>query len=69
MKAWDIVDERDLQGWKGGMVCKTCQHFTYGVDKRCHTMVGSNLRQKQLQQGEHLKQRCKFWSPTFGRSK
>ena len=65
MKAWDFVDERDLKGWKGGMVCKTCQHFAYGVDKRCHTMVGCNLRQKQLQQGEDLKKRCKFWAPTW----
>ena len=29
----------------------TCQHFTYGVDQHCHTMVGCNLRQKQRQQG------------------
>ena len=26
-------------------------------------MVGCNLRQKQLQQGEHLKKRCKLWAP------
>ena len=42
----------------------TCQHFTYGVDQHCHTMVGCNLRQKQLQQGQHLKKRCKLWAPT-----
>ena len=36
----------------------TCQHFTYGVDKHCHTLVGCNLREKQLQQGEHLTKRC-----------
>ena len=53
MEAWDFVNERDLQEWKGGMVCMTCQHFTYGVDRHCQTMVGCNLR--QLQQGEHLK--------------
>ena len=44
---------------------KTCQHFTYGVDQHCHTMVCCNLRQKQLQQGEHLKKRCKLWAPTW----
>ena len=33
----------------------TCQHFTYGVDQHCHAMVACNLRQKQLQQGQHLK--------------
>ena len=43
----------------------TCQHFTYGVDQHCHTMVGCNLRQKQLQQGEHQKKRCKLWAPTW----
>ena len=65
MEDWDFIDERDLQGWKGGVVCMTCQHFTYGVDQHCHTMVGCNLRQKQLQQGEHLKKRCKLWAPTW----
>ena len=25
----------------------------------------SNLRQKQLQQGQHLKKRCKLWAPTW----
>ena len=62
---WGYVDERDLQNWKGGVVCMTCQHFAYGVDQHCRTMVGCNLRQKQLQQGEHLKKRCKLWAPTW----
>ena len=44
MEEWDFVDDRDLQSWKGGVVCMTCQHFTYGVDQHCHTMVGCNLR-------------------------
>ena len=65
MEEWDFVDDRDLQNWKGGVVCMTCQHFTYGVDQHCHTMVGCNLRQKQLQQGQHLKKRCKLWAPTW----
>ena len=43
MEEWDYVDERDLQNWKGGVVCMTCQHFTYGVDQHCHTMVDCNL--------------------------
>ena len=29
------------------------------------TMVGCNLRQKQLQQGEQLKKRYKLWAPTW----
>lgn len=28
-------------------------------------MAGYNLRQKQMQQGEHLKKRCKLWAPTW----
>ena len=65
MEEWGLVDDRELQNWKGGVVCMTCQHFAYGVDQPCHTMVGCNLRQKQLQQGEHLKKRCKLWAPTW----
>ena len=61
---WDFLDKRELQGWKGGVVCMTCQHFAYGVDRHCHTVVGCNLRQRQLQQGEHLKKRCTLWAPT-----
>ena len=65
MEEWGFVDERELQGWKGGCVCITCQHFTYGVDPHCHTLLGCNLRQQQLQQGEHLKKKCKLWAPTW----
>lgn len=43
----------------------TCQHFTHGVDQHCHTLLGCTLRQKQLQQGQHLKKRCKPWAPTW----
>ena len=65
VEEWDFVDERDLQGWKGGVVCMTCQHFAYGVDQHCHTVVGCNLRQRQLAQGDHLKKRCKLWAATW----
>ena len=65
MEDWAFVDERDLQGWKGGVVCMTCQHFTYGVDRHCHTFVACNLRQQRLKQGDHLKKRCKLWAPTW----
>ena len=65
MEEWLFIDERELQGWKGGCVCITCQHFTYGVDQHCHTLLGCNLRQQQLQQGEHLKKKCKLWAPTW----
>ena len=58
MEEWDFVDDSDLKGWKGGVVCMTCQHFVYGVDRHCHTVVGCSLRRRQLQQGEHLKKRC-----------
>ena len=35
------------------------------VDQHCHTMLVCNLRQQQLQQGEHLKKKCKLWAPTW----
>ena len=65
MDEWGFIDERELQGWKGGCVCITCQHFTYGVDQHCRTLLGCNLRQRQLQQGEHLKEKYKLWTPTW----
>ena len=65
MEEWAFVDERELQGWKGGCVCITCQHFIYRVDQHCHTLLDCNLRQQQLQQGEHLKKKCKLWAPTW----
>ena len=64
IEEWDFVDDRDLQNWKG-VVCMTCQHFTYGIDQHCHAMPACNLRQQQLQQGQHLKKRCKLWAPTW----
>ena len=65
MEEWDFVDEKDLQSWKGARICLTCQHFAYGVDGHCRTMVACNLRQQQLQQGDHLTKRCRHWSPTW----
>ena len=65
MEKWDFVDDRDLQGWKGGVVCIACQHFAYSVDRRIHTVLACNLRQRQLAQGDHLKKRCKLWAPTW----
>ena len=41
-----------------------CQHFIYRVDQHCNTMLGSNLWQKQLHQGQRLKKRRKLWAPT-----
>ena len=28
-------------------------------------LLGCNLREKQLQQGDHLTKRCKLWDPTW----
>ena len=64
MEEWGFVDQLDLQDWKGGMVCMTCLHFISGDDQHCHTIVGCNLRQKQLKQGQHMKERCKLWALT-----
>ena len=65
MEEWDFVDDRELQGWKGACICMTCQHFCYGVDQHYHTLLGCNARQKQLQQGDHLKKKCQLWAPTW----
>ena len=61
------IEERDLWSLKGGVVCMTCQYFTYGWDQHCHGMVGCNLRLKQMQQGQLFKKRCKLWAPTWQR--
>ncbi len=65
MEEWAFVDDSELKSWKGACICMTCQHFAYGVDQHCHTLVGCNLRQKQLKQGEHLTKRCSQWAPTW----
>ena len=65
MEEWDFVDERELQGWKGGVLCMTCQHFCYGLDRHCHSLLGCNARKKQLQQGDLLKKKCQLWAPTW----
>ena len=62
MEEWDYVDEHQLQGWKGREICITCQHFTYGIDQHCRTLVAYNLRRGLLQQGEHLLKRCEHWA-------
>ena len=65
MEEWSFVDEQELQGWKGNCVYITCKHFTYGAEQHFHTPLGCNLRQQQLQQGEHPKKKCKLWAPTW----
>ena len=62
MEEWDYVDDHQLQGWKGREICITCQHFTYGIDQHCRTLVACNLRRGLLQQGEHLLKRCEHWA-------
>jgi len=61
MEEWDSIKKRELQNWKGRVVCMTCQHFTYGVERHCRTMEACNLRQKQLQQGQQRRKCCKLW--------
>ena len=62
---WSYIDERDLQGWKADCVCMTCQHFAFGTDPHSFTLLGCNIRQKQLRQGDHLNKRCQLWAPTW----
>ena len=45
MEEWGFVGDHDLQGWKGACLCVTCQHFAYGIDQHCRTLVGCNVRQ------------------------
>ena len=43
----------------------TCQHFSYGVDRHCRTILGCTVRRRQLPQGDHLIKRCGLWAPTW----
>ena len=65
MEEWSFVDELELEGWKGSRICLTCQHFAYGMDAHCRTLLACNIRPKQLQQGQHLTKTCKLWSHHF----
>ncbi len=65
MEEWAYVDERELSNCRCSSVCVACQHFRHGVDQHCRTLVGCNIRQKQLQQGQHLIKTCKLWAPTW----
>ena len=65
MEERGFVDDRELEGRKGACICMTCQHFSYGVDRHCHTLLGCNLRQKQLAQGDHLTKKCKLWASAW----
>ena len=62
MEEWTWVDERALVPFRGARVCMTCQHFTYGLDQNCHTLLGCKLRQGLLQHGEHLTRQCEHWA-------
>ena len=35
------------------------------LDSQMQTPSGCRLREQQLQQGEHLKKKCKLWAPTL----
>ena len=62
MEEWAWVDERDLVPFRGARVCMTCQHFSWGVDGHCHTLLGCTLRRGLLQHGEHLTRQCEHWA-------
>ena len=51
MDEWDFIDDRELQNWKGGVVWMSCQHFTFGVDQHCPTMVGSTSDRSNCSRG------------------
>ena len=62
MEEWAWVDERDLVPFRGARVCMTCQHFSWGVDGHCHTLLGCTLRRGLLKHGEHLPLQCGYWA-------
>ena len=62
MEEWAWVDERDLVPFRGARVCMTGQHFSWGVDGHCHTLLGCTLRRGLLQHGEHLTRQCEHWA-------
>ena len=68
MEEWAFVEERELTNWKGQKVCITCQHFTYGLDGHCRTILGCKLKRQQLQQGQHLLKQCQYWSTLVNQS-
>ena len=48
----------------------TCRHFAHGTDAhgadaQCHVLLGCNIRQMQVQHGDHLKKRCQLWAPSW----
>ena len=61
MEAWPHADERVMQRSYNEQVCISCAWFTYGLDGRCHTVVGCALQEAQLQQGQHLTHCCRNW--------
>ena len=61
VEEWAYLDDRDLRPFKGIQVCMTCQHFAYGVDEHCHTLLACTFRQALLSQGDHLVRRCDDW--------
>ena len=62
MEEWGFVDDRQLTKSFTYQVCITCQHFSYGVDGHCHTLLACNLLRGRLLDGEHLTQNCQHWS-------
>ncbi|QNI95241.1 hypothetical protein SynA15127_02174 [Synechococcus sp. A15-127] len=44
MEEWGYIDERDLEGWKGGGACMTFHHSTYGTDQFSERLVHGFLK-------------------------
>lgn len=65
MDDWGVLDDFELQDWKGPCICITCQHVNLGVDRQCRPLAGCTLKKKTFKHGEHLSKRCSQWSPTW----
>ena len=40
MDEWEFMEAKLLRASRSGRVCITCQHFTYGTDAHCRTLLG-----------------------------
>ena len=63
MEEWGFVDDRELQNWKGGVVCMTASTSLWRRSALPHD-GGVQPQAEAAPTGEHLK-KCKLWAPTW----
>ena len=65
MEDWDFVDEHELEGWKGGVVCMTVSTSPMALTSTATPLWPATSVKNSCTQGDHLKKRCKLWAPTW----